>query len=147
MYWPLFGTHFISGRVQWARPMIILGTLRFTNLTTQFDEMINIKWPLCERMSTVLHVIVYMVIHGPESTVDLFVNTGAGSECPQPSSCQMYVLSCHPAPLLDFALHASSLYCYERTKRVPRVSLGLEPMSLLTIVLRCCPKTLSHYRQ
>ena len=40
----------------------------------------------------------------------------------------------------------SHLYCYERTKRVPRIQ-GLEPMSLLTTVLRCCPKTLSHCRQ
>ena len=57
---------------------------------------------------TVLHVIVYMIIHGPESTVDFFVNTGAGSECPQASSCQMYVLSCHP-PVGLSSLHATSL--------------------------------------
>ena len=37
----------------------------------------------------------------------------------------------------------SHLYCYERVSRIE----GLEPMSLLTTVLRCCPKTLSHCRQ
>ena len=38
-------------------------------------------------------------------------------------------------------------YTVMREPRCPKVpALGLEPMSLLTTVLRCCPKTLSHYR-
>ena len=48
-----------------------------------------------------------------ECTVDLFLYThcvtgASGPECPQASSCQMYVLSCHP-PVGLSSLHATSL--------------------------------------